>query len=422
MGQINAQAIGRRHAGGAAQRKATHTRALDHDLACGRCERAGATGSQTAGDVHAHIALGLHRCCATPFNLAIGLQQHIAPSRQRAAACPRHHACAQHQTQVVCNRANAVGTHQDKITAVHLQQGFAGGLNSGALQHRLAVGAVQRQIATDRDEPQIDRVTVKHLDILRTLDAQVDPVVACPVQDNVTARAQTGPCAQTLCAQEAVGIQLCNAAQLAAQTQITPRRNLAQTQQRPTALYADVQLVVHIGTEHAQTTLHNAQPDVSTTGRGKGLVQADLGVCGAGELNKSAATAGLQSADPLSVHIQLCAHKTRAHRLPFELGQDATADDDVFVVNAFASAVVCDGTQLGDHARIATAVGRCAQHHQTRQLQIAVRIEIGRAQSRGDRAIIKAQPSAQHVVAQVTGAVRACDTQVTGGQLHGQIT
>ena len=178
LGQINAQAIGRRHAGGAAQRKATHTRALDHDLACGRCERAGATGSQTAGDVHAHIALGLHRCCATPFNLAIGLQQHIAPSRQRAAACPRHHACAQHQTQVVCNRANAVGTHQDKITAVHLQQGFAGGLNSGALQHRLAVGAVQRQFATDRDEPQIDRVTVKHLDILRTLDAQVDPVVA----------------------------------------------------------------------------------------------------------------------------------------------------------------------------------------------------------------------------------------------------
>ena len=215
---------------------------------------------------------------------------------------------------------------------------------------------------------------------------------------------------------------MCNAAQLAAQTQITARRNLAQTQQRPTALYADVQLVVHIGTEHAQTTLHNAQPDVSTTGRGKGLVQADLGVCGAGELNKSAATAGLQSADPLSVHIQLCAHKTRAHRLPFELGQDATADHDVFVANAFASAVVCDGTQLGDHARIATAVGRCAQHHQTRHLQIAVRIEIGRAQSRGDRAIIKAQPSAQHVVAQVTGAVRACDTQVTGGQLHGQIT
>ncbi len=91
-----------------------------HGTGLGR-HRGGAGGAQGAGDVHLHRPAGLDRGGSAHAHLALGLQQHVAPSRQGAAAQSAQTTAAQDDRQILRLGAHSVGASQREIATVDLQ-------------------------------------------------------------------------------------------------------------------------------------------------------------------------------------------------------------------------------------------------------------------------------------------------------------
>ena len=277
----------------------------------------------------------------------MGLQQHIPASPQGAAAQSGDAARAQNNGQVLSLCLNRVGAHQNQVATVDLQAGLAAGLHTLALQKRGLCARKQSEVTADADQAQIEPVTVAHLRIAGRCDGQVRKVVATGRQHDVTTGAQARPGHIAIGTNEGRGATLHDIAQAVAQGQIATGTDLTKAQSHSqgggaSAFDSNTDLVAGSQAINPGAAPGHAQADIRTIAIGQHLGDVHLAAQSAGDLHKGTPRAGLHGAQALRIDINFRANKARTHRLALKLGQTALGDDDVFLVEPLASAVVDD--------------------------------------------------------------------------------